>query len=58
MGVSIPALAFPLNAAGEADLTAKPEPVTLFFGIIDFLQVLQHNPGCFTYFGAGDKVTL
>ena len=39
MGVSIPAVAYPLKTDGTADLDVKPQPVTLFFGIIDFLQV-------------------
>lgn len=46
MGVSIPAVAYPLKADGTADLDVKPQPVTLFFGIIDFLQVrLYHKLG-------------
>jgi len=40
MGVSIPAVAYPLRADGTADTGVKPQPVTLFFGIIDFLQAL------------------
>lgn len=39
MGCSVPALAFSLNDKGEADKDLRPEPVTLFVGIIDFLQV-------------------
>ena len=39
MGVSIPAVAYPLGRDGNADTSVKPQPVTLFFGIIDFLQV-------------------
>lgn len=44
MGVSIPALAFPRRQDGTIDVEAKPQPVTLFFGIIDFLQVLSRLP--------------
>ena len=43
MGVSIPAVAYPLKMDGTADLDVKPQPVTLFFGIIDFLQA---SPSC------------
>ena len=41
MGVSIPAVSYRLRADGSADTDNKPQPVTLFFGIIDFLQVYQ-----------------
>ena len=36
-GVSIPALAVP------RDGSSPPEPVLIYFGIIDFLQVSQHH---------------
>ena len=40
MGCSLPAIAFPLETSPEHDpLDSRPEPVTLFIGIIDFLQV-------------------
>lgn len=42
MGLSIPAVAYPLREDGTADTDIKPQPVTLFFGIIDFLQVEEY----------------
>lgn len=37
LGVAVPAMALP------EDTSEDPEPVLLFFGIVDFLQVATHS---------------